>query len=172
MAFRNNNVEEKEFTESLVELNRVSKTVKGGRVSRFAALMVVGDGHGRVGVGLGKAIEVPEAIRKGIEDAKKNLVTVSIKDTTIPHQVIGVFGAGKVLLKPAAPGTGIIAGSKVRMVLEAAGISNIRAKCLRSNNPVNVVKATMEGLKELRTIEEVAKVRGIEVDDVKGGVRK
>ena len=172
MAFRNNNVEEKEFTESLVTLNRVSKTVKGGRVSRFAALMVVGDGHGRVGVGLGKAIEVPEAIRKGIEDAKKNLVTVSIKDTTIPHQVIGVFGAGKVLLKPAAPGTGIIAGSKVRMVLEAAGISNIRAKCLRSNNPVNVVKATMEGLKELRTIEEVAKVRGIEVDDVKGGVRK
>ncbi|MBO7360205.1 MAG: 30S ribosomal protein S5 [Clostridia bacterium] len=172
MAFRNNNVEEKEFTESLVALNRVSKTVKGGRVSRFAALMVVGDGHGRVGVGLGKAIEVPEAIRKGIEDAKKNLVTVSIKDTTIPHQVIGVFGAGKVLLKPAAPGTGIIAGSKVRMVLEAAGISNIRAKCLRSNNPVNVVKATMEGLKELRTIEEVAKVRGIEVDDVKGGVRK
>ena len=172
MAFRNNNVEEKEFTESLVALNRVSKTVKGGRVSRFAALMVVGDGHGRVGVGLGKAIEVPEAIRKGIEDAKKNLVTVSIKDTTIPHQVTGVFGAGKVLLKPAAPGTGIIAGSKVRMVLEAAGISNIRAKCLRSNNPVNVVKATMEGLKELRTIEEVAKVRGIEVDDVKGGVRK
>ena len=172
MAFRNNTVEEKEFTENLVALNRVSKTVKGGRVSRFAALMVVGDGHGRVGVGLGKAIEVPEAIRKGIEDAKKNLVTVSIKDTTIPHQVIGVFGAGKVLLKPAAPGTGIIAGSKVRMVLEAAGISNIRAKCLRSNNPVNVVKATMEGLKELRTIEEVAKVRGIEVDDVKGGVRK
>ena len=172
MAFRNNNVEEKEFTESLVALNRVSKTVKGGRVSRFAALMVVGDGHGRVGVGLGKAIEVPEAIRKGIEDAKKNLVTVSIKDTTIPHQVIGVFGAGKVLLKPAAPGTGIIAGSKVRMVLEAAGISNIRAKCLRSNNPVNVVKATMEGLKELRTIEEVAKVRGIEVDDVKGGASR
>ncbi|MBO4322504.1 MAG: 30S ribosomal protein S5 [Clostridia bacterium] len=172
MAFRNNTVEEKEFTENLVALNRVSKTVKGGRVSRFAALMVVGDGHGRVGVGLGKATEVPEAIRKGIEDAKKNLVTVSVKGTTIPHQVTGVFGAGKVLLKPAAPGTGIIAGSKVRMVLEAAGISNIRAKCLRSNNPVNVVKATMEGLKELRSAEEVAKTRGIEVDDVKGGVRK
>ena len=172
MAFRNNKVEEKDVSGRLVPRHSVSKTVKGGRVSRFAALMVVGDGHGRVGVGLGKAIEVPEAIRKGIEDAKKNLVTVSIKDTTIPHQVIGVFGAGKVLLKPAAPGTGIIAGSKVRMVLEAAGISNIRAKCLRSNNPVNVVKATMEGLKELRTIEEVAKVRGIEVDDVKGGVRK
>ncbi|MBP5269696.1 MAG: 30S ribosomal protein S5, partial [Clostridia bacterium] len=164
--------EEKEFTENLVALNRVSKTVKGGRVSRFAALMVVGDGHGRVGVGLGKATEVPEAIRKGIEDAKKNLVTVSVKGTTIPHQVTGVFGAGKVLLKPAAPGTGIIAGSKVRMDLEAAGISNIRAKCLRSNNPVNVVKATMEGLKELRSAEEVAKTRGIEVDDVKGGVRK
>ena len=172
MAFRNNNVEEKEFTESLVALNRVSKTVKGGRVSRFAALMVVGDGHGRVGVGLGKAIEVPEAIRKGIEDAKKNLVTVSIKDTTIPHQVIGVFGAGKVLLKPAAPGTGIIAGSKVRMVLEAAGIKNIRAKCLRSNNPVNVVRATMEGLKELRSANDVAKVRDLSVDDVKGGASR
>lgn len=163
---------ELDLQEKLVTLNRVSKTVKGGRVSRFAALMVVGDGHGRVGVGLGKATEVPEAIRKGIEDAKKNLVTVSVKGTTIPHQVTGVFGAGKVLLKPAAPGTGIIAGSKVRMVLEAAGISNIRAKCLRSNNPVNVVKATMEGLKELRSAEEVAKTRGIEVDDVKGGVRK
>ena len=168
MAFRNNNVEEKEFTESLVALNRVSKTVKGGRVSRFAALMVVGDGHGRVGVGLGKAIEVPEAIRKGIEDAKKNLVTVSIKDTTIPHQVTGVFGAGKVLLKPAAPGTGIIAGGGVRFVLELAGIKNIRAKSLRSNNPANVVKATVEGLKALRTAEEVAKIRQIDVAQVKG----
>ncbi|MCQ2427973.1 MAG: 30S ribosomal protein S5, partial [Clostridia bacterium] len=159
-------------TENLVALNRVSKTVKGGRVARFAALMVVGDGRGRVGVGIGKATEVPEAIRKGIEDAKKNMVNVAINGTTIPHQVTGVFGAGKVLLKPAAPGTGIIAGSKVRMVLEAAGISNIRAKCLRSNNPINVVKATMEGLKELRSVEEIAKIRGIEVDDVKGGVRK
>jgi small subunit ribosomal protein S5 len=134
--------------------------------------MVVGDGHGRVGVGLGKAVEVPEAIRKAIEDAKKNMVSVSIKGTTIPHEVVGVFGAGKVLLKPAAPGTGIIAGNKVRMVLEAAGISNIRAKCLRSNNPINVVKATMAGLMQLRTAEEVAATRGITVDDVKGGVQK
>jgi small subunit ribosomal protein S5 len=172
MAFRNNNIEEKEFSEHLVALNRVSKTVKGGRVARFAAIMVVGDGHGRVGVGLGKAVEVPEAIRKGIEDAKKNMVNVAIKGTTIPHEVVGVFGAGKVLLKPAAPGTGIIAGNKVRMVLEAAGISNIRAKCLRSNNPINVVKATMAGLMQLRTAEEVAATRGITVDDVKGGVQK
>ena len=154
--------------EQLIALNRVSKTVKGGRIARFAALMVVGDGAGHVGVGLGKAAEVPEAIRKGIEDAKKNMVTVSLKGTSIPHEVVGVFGAGKVLLKPAAPGTGIIAGGKVRMVLEAAGIKNIRAKCLRSNNPTNVVKATMEGLKELRTAEEVAKIRNISVEQVKG----
>ena len=162
------NPAEHDLKESLVALNRVSKTVKGGRIARFAALMVVGDGNGHVGVGLGKAAEVPEAIRKGIEDAKKNMVAVSLKGTTIPHEVIGVFGAGKVLLKPAAPGTGIIAGGKVRMVLEAAGIKNIRAKCLRSNNPTNVVKATMEGLKELRTTEEVAKIRDIAVDQVKG----
>ena len=162
------NPAEHDLVESLIALNRVSKTVKGGRVARFAALMVVGDGAGHVGVGLGKAAEVPEAIRKGIEDAKKNMVTVSLKGTSIPHEVIGVFGAGKVLLKPAAPGTGIIAGGKVRMVLEAAGIKNIRAKCLRSNNPTNVVKATMEGLKELRTAEEVAKIRDIAVDQVKG----
>ena len=162
------NPAEQDLKESLVALNRVSKTVKGGRIARFAALMVVGDGNGHVGVGLGKAAEVPEAIRKGIEDAKKNMVAVSLKGTTIPHEVIGVFGAGKVLLKPAAPGTGIIAGGKVRMVLEAAGIKNIRAKCLRSNNPTNVVKATMEGLKELRTAEEVAKIRDIAVDQVKG----
>ena len=169
---KNFNPAELDLKEQLVALNRVSKTVKGGRVARFAAIMVVGDGHGRVGVGLGKAVEVPEAIRKGIEDAKKNMVNVSIKGTTIPHEVVGVFGAGKVLLKPAAPGTGIIAGNKVRMVLEAAGISNIRAKCLRSNNPINVVKATMEGLMQLRTAEEVAATRGITVDDVKGGVQK
>ena len=162
------NPAEHDLKESLISLNRVSKTVKGGRIARFAALMVVGDGEGHVGVGLGKAAEVPEAIRKGIEDAKKNMVKVSLKGTSIPHEVVGVFGAGKVLLKPAAPGTGIIAGGKVRMVLEAAGIKNIRAKCLRSNNPTNVVKATMEGLKELRTAEEVAKIRDIAVDQVKG----
>ncbi len=162
------NPAEVELQEKLVSLNRVSKTVKGGRIARFAALMVVGDGNGHVGVGLGKAAEVPEAIRKGIEDAKKNMITVSLKGTTIPHEIIGVFGAGKVLLKPAALGTGIIAGGKVRAVLEAAGISNIRAKCLRSNNPTNVVKATMEGLKELRTAEEVAATRQISVEQVKG----
>ena len=162
------NPAEHDLKESLIALNRVSKTVKGGRIARFAALMVVGDGAGHVGVGLGKAAEVPEAIRKGIEDAKKNMVAVALKGTTIPHQVTGVFGAGKVLLKPAAPGTGIIAGGKVRMVLEAAGIKNIRAKCLRSNNPTNVVKATMEGLKELRTAEEVAKIRDIPTKQVKG----
>ncbi len=172
MAFRNNNYEEKEYIENLVALNRVSKTVKGGRVARFAALMVVGDENGHVGVGLGKAAEVPEAISKGIADAKKNMITVSLKGTTIPHEVLGVYGAGKVLIKPAAPGTGIIAGSKVRMVLEAAGIRNIRAKCLRSNNPINVVKATMEGLKSLRTVDEVAKCRDITPDDVKGGAAK
>ena len=162
------NPAELDLVEQLVALNRVSKTVKGGRVARFAALMVVGDKNGHVGVGLGKAAEVPEAIRKGIEDAKKNMITVSLKGTTIPHEVIGEFGAGKVLLKPAALGTGIIAGGKVRAVLEAAGISNIRAKCLRSNNPTNVVKATMEGLKALRSAEEVAKVRDIPVEQVKG----
>ena len=157
-----------ELQEKLVVLNRVSKTVKGGRIARFAALMVVGDGNGHVGFGLGKAAEVPDAIRKGIEDAKKNMIEVSLKGSTIPHEILGVYGAGKVLLKPAAPGTGIIAGGKVRMVLEAAGIKNIRAKCLRSNNPNNVVKATMEGLKALRTAEEVAKIREIPVEQVKG----
>lgn len=162
------NPAELDLQEQLVALNRVSKTVKGGRVARFAALMVVGDGNGHVGYGLGKAAEVPEAIRKGIEDAKKNMIEVSLKGNTIPHEVLGVFGAGKVLLKPAAQGTGIIAGGKVRMVLEMAGIKNIRAKCLRSNNPTNVVKATIEGLKELRTVEEVAKIRDITVEQVKG----
>ena len=161
------NPAEHDLQEHLVALNRVSKTVKGGRISRFAALMVVGDGNGHVGVGLGKAAEVPEAIRKGIEDAKKNMITVSLKGTTIPHEVTGIYGAGKVLLKPAAPGTGIIAGGKVRAVLEAVGISNIRAKCLRSNNPTNVVKATIAGLEALRSAEEVAKIRDIPVDQVK-----
>jgi len=162
------NPAEHELENQLVALNRVSKTVKGGRISRFAALMVVGDRNGHVGVGLGKAAEVPEAIRKGIEDAKKNMITVSLKGTTIPHEVTGIYGAGKVLLKPAAPGTGVIAGGKVRAVLELAGISNIRAKSLRSNNPANVVKATIEGLKALRTAEEVAKIRDISVEQVKG----
>ena len=157
-----------DLKEKLVCVNRVSKTVKGGRIARCAALMIVGDENGHVGYGLGKAAEVPEAIRKGIEDAKKNMITVSLKDTTIPHEVIGEFGAGKVLLKPAAPGTGIIAGKTVRAVVELAGIKNIRAKSLRSNNPANVVKATFEGLTSLRTAEEVAQIRGIDVEKVKG----
>ena len=167
MARRNDAIEP-EFQEQLVALNRVSKTVKGGRIARFAALMVIGDGKGRVGYGLGKAAEVPEAIRKGIEDAKKNMITVSLSDTTIPHEVIGEFGSGRVLLKPAPSGTGIIAGGSVRKVLEAAGIKNIRAKCLRSSNPINVVKATFEGLAQLRTAEEVAALRGISVEEIKG----
>ncbi len=157
-----------DLKEELVTLNRVSKTVKGGRIARFAAIMVVGDGNGHVGYGLGKAAEVPEAIRKGIEDAKKNMIEVSLKGTTIPHEVLGIYGAGKVLLKPAAQGTGVIAGGVVRKVLELAGISNIRAKSLRSNNPANVVKATIDGLKQLRTVEEVAKTRDITVEQVKG----
>ena len=153
-----------DLQEKMVALNRVSKTVKGGRIARFTALMVVGDGNGHVGYGLGKAAEVPDAIRKGIEDAKKNLITVAIKDTTIPHEVLGNYGAGSVLLKPASLGTGIIAGQTVRAVLELAGIKNIRAKSLRSNNKTNVVKATFEGLKALRTVEQVAKTRGIDAE--------
>ena len=164
---RNYNPAEHDLKEQLVALNRVSKTVKGGRIARFAAIMVVGDGNGHVGYGLGKAAEVPEAIRKGIEDAKKNMIEVSLKGSTIPHEIIGVYGAGKVLLKPASQGTGIIAGGKVRAVLELAGIHNIRAKCLRSNNPTNVVKATFEGLKELRTAQEVANVRDMDVANVR-----
>ena len=160
--------EPKEFVEKLVYLNRVSKTVKGGRVAKFSALMVVGDEKGRVGFGLGKAAEVPEAIRKGIEDAKKNMITVSLSGTTIPHEVIGEFGAGRVLMKPAAPGTGVIAGGPVRAVMEAIGIKDIRTKCLRSNNPQNVVSATFQGLKSLRTPEEVARVRGKSVEEILG----
>ena len=157
-----------EYIEKVVHLNRVSKTVKGGRVMKFSALMVVGDGKGKVGFGLGKAAEVPEAIRKGIEDAKKNMINVSLSGTTIPHEVIGEFGAGRVLMKPAAPGTGVIAGGPVRAVMEAIGIKDIRTKCLRSNNPQNVVSATFQGLKSLRTPEEVARVRGKSVEEILG----
>ena len=157
-----------ELEEKLVVLNRVSKTVKGGRIARFAALMVVGDRDGHVGFGLGKASEVPDAIRKGIEDAKKNMITVSLNGNTIPHEIVGIYGAGKVILKPAADGTGIIAGGTVRAILELAGVKNIRAKCLRSSNPINVVKATFAGLAELRTAEEVAALRGISVEEIMG----
>lgn len=157
-----------EMIERVVYLNRVSKTVKGGRVMKFSALVVVGDGKGTVGYGLGKAAEVSEAILKGIANAKKNLQKVVLAETTIPHEVIGIFGAGKVLLKPAPVGTGVLAGGAVRAVMEAAGISNIRAKCLRSNNPQNVVKATMQGLLSLRGPEEVARIRGKSVEEIVG----
>ena len=157
-----------EFIEKVVYLNRVSKTVKGGRVMKFSALVVVGDGKGTVGYGLGKAAEVSEAILKGITDAKKNMVKVSLVNGTIPHDVTGIFGAGKVLMKPAPEGTGVIAGGACRAVMEAVGIKNITARCLRSNNPQNVVKATMEGLKSLRTAEQVAAIRGKSVEEIVG----
>ena len=156
-----------DLKEVTVATNRVSKTVKGGRIARQTAIMVVGDENGHVGYGLGKASEYPEVIRKGIEDAKKNIIEVSLKGTTIPHEVIGEYGAARVLLKPAAPGTGVIAGGTVRAVVQMAGIKDIRAKCIRSSNPSNVVKATFEGLKALRTAEEVAAMRGVDKDALK-----
>ena len=155
-----------EMKERVVAINRVSKTVKGGRIFKFAALVVVGDGNGNVGFGIGKSGEVPDSIRKGIEDAKKNMIKVSLSGTTIPHEVLGAYGAGRVLLKPAAPGTGVIAGGPVRAVVEAAGIKDIRTKALRSNNPCNVVRATIEGLSRLRTAEEVAAIRGKSVSEI------
>ena len=160
--------EQSEFIEKVVSLNRVSKTVKGGRVMKFSALVVVGDGKGKVGYGLGKAAEVPEAIRKGIEAAKKNMVTVTLSGTTVPHEIIGEAGAGRVLMKPASEGTGVIAGGAVRAVVEAAGIKDIRTKCLRSNNPNNVVAAAFQGLKSMRGPEEDARIRGKSVKEIVG----
>ena len=157
-----------DLQERVVAINRVSKTVKGGRIFKFAALVVVGDGNGKIGFGLGKSGEVPDAIRKGIEDAKKNMIQVALKGTTIPHEVIGEFGAGRVLLKPAPEGTGVIAGGPVRAVVEIAGIKDIRTKALRSNNPCNVVRATINGLKSLRTAKQVAEIRGKTVEEILG----
>ena len=158
----------KEFETRVVTINRVSKTVKGGRIFKFAALVVVGDGNGTVGFGIGKSGEVPDAIRKGIEDAKKNLIKVSLRGTTIPHEIIGKYGAGVVLLKPAAPGTGVIAGGPVRAVVESVGIRDIRSKALRSNNPCNVVRATIDGLSRLRDVDEVAAVRDKSAKEILG----
>jgi len=157
-----------DLKERLVAINRVSKTVKGGRIFKFAALVVVGDGNGTVGFGIGKAGEVPDAIRKGIDDAKKNLIKISLRGSTIPHEILGRYGAGSVLLKPAAPGTGVIAGGPVRAVVEAAGIKDIRTKALRSNNPCNVVRATLEGLAKLRDAEQVAALRNRSVKEILG----
>ena len=163
-----NNETGSEMLEKVVAINRVSKTVKGGRIFKFSALVVVGDGKGTIGFGLGKAGEVPEAIRKGIEDAKKNMHTIALKGTTIPHEIVGEFGAGRILMRPAARGTGVIAGGPVRAVLEVAGIKDIRTKCLRSNNPCNVVTATFEGLCRLVSAEEVAAKRGKTVKEILG----
>ena len=157
-----------DLTERVIKINRVSKTVKGGRIMKFSALVVVGDGNGIVGIGTGKAGEVPDAIRKGIEDAKKNLIQVSLRGTTIPHEVIGAYDAGRVLLKPAAPGTGVIAGGAVRAILETVGVKDIRTKALRSNNACAVARATMQGLASLRDAEQVAATRGKTVKEILG----
>ena len=168
MAYQRRNDVDDGMIEKVVSINRVSKTVKGGRVAKFAALVVVGDGKGKIGFGIGKSGEVPEAIRKGLEAAKKNMRTVNLKGTTIPHEVVGAYGAGRVLMRPAPTGTGLIAGGPVRAVLEAAGIKDIRTKSLRSNNPINVVSATFEGLCSLTTAEEVAAKRGKTVAEILG----
>lgn len=157
-----------DIQEKVVHLNRVAKVVKGGRTFRFSALVVVGDGNGHVGCGMGKAAEIPDAIRKGIDDAKKNMITAPMYNSTIPHEIIGEYGAGRVLLKPAAEGTGVIAGGPARAVLELAGIRDIRTKCLRSNNPKNVVAATIEGLASLKSVEEVAQLRGRKPEEILG----
>ena len=168
MAFQRKNDVDDGMIEKVVSINRVSKTVKGGRVAKFAALVVVGDGKGKIGFGIGKSGEVPEAIRKGLEAAKKNMHTINLKGTTIPHEIVGAYGAGRVLMRPAPAGTGLIAGGPVRAVLEAAGIKDIRTKSLRSNNPINVVSATFEGLCSLTTAEEVAAKRGKTVQEILG----
>ena len=166
--FNKRNRENDEIVSKLVDINRVTKVVKGGRTMRFAALVVVGDGKGKVGCGVGKAAEVPEAIEKATQNAKQNMINVNIVGTTIPHEVIGVFARGKVLMIPAEEGTGVIAGGPVRAVLESCGIKDIRTKSYGSNNPINFVKATIDGLSQLRSVEQVAKLRGKSVDEVIG----